>query len=128
MILRIGMTAATLSVLASMAAQAATLDPVADAVFTRGPNAGFHQVRSATEVNAGDTVMTGPNGRAKIVFGGGCVIKVEPGQTVTVPERCQAAIEGDASQYLVAGAAAAVIGTAIYFVLKDNEPPRPASP
>ena len=132
--LRLSIGVATVYAFATIAAQAATLDPITGTVSEReGSGGGFHQVRSTTEVHTGDTVMTGPNGSARIVLDDGCVIKVEPGQVVTVPQAGCRAIVGESSNgYLIAAGAgaAAAIAVGIYFATQQNgNPPlSPASP
>ena len=61
-------TVAVLSLLASFAAEAATLNPTGGTVFTRTGGQGFHRVTTSTEVQPGDTVMAAPDGSAQILL------------------------------------------------------------
>ncbi len=126
--MKIGVTVASLAMLANIGAQAATLNQITGPVFTRGGSSGFHQVTSSTQVNIGDTVMAGPEGRAQIVLNDGSVITVAPGQVVTVPESGTAGLsQGIDPTYVVLGVGAAV-GIGVTVLVASQRDTRPASP
>jgi hypothetical protein len=124
------MTIAALSLLANIAAEAATLNPTGGTIFTRTGGQGFHRVTSTTEVQPGDTVMAAPDGSAQIVLSDGRVITVGPGQVVVVPQSSDRSGAGaiDPTYVLIGGAAAVGIGVGIYYATKGSGAPAPVSP
>ena len=67
----------------SVPAFAATVDSVKGKVLiNRGE--GFQQVTTGAQANAGEQVMVGPGGSAKLVYSGGCQVSVVPGRVVSV--------------------------------------------
>ena len=72
-----------LLILLSLPAFAATVDSVKGKVLiNRGE--GFQQVTTGAQANAGDQLMAGPGGSAKLVYSGGCQVSVVPGRVVSV--------------------------------------------
>ncbi len=68
----------------SSSALAASVEVVQGQVsLNRG--AGYTRVSGLTKAKAGDMVMASPNGRARVAYGNGCILEVEPGTVVTVP-------------------------------------------
>jgi hypothetical protein len=127
--LKLGATVAVLSLLAGIAAEAATLNPIGGTIFTRTGNQGFHRVTASTEVGPGDIVMAALDGSAQIVLNDGTVIAVAPGQVVTIPQSGSGVTqsEGINPAYALIGAAAAVgIGVGVYYATKKSA--APASP
>ncbi len=131
--LKLVVTVAVLSLLANIAAEAATLNPTGGTIFTRTGGQGFHRVTGPTEVQPGDTVMAAPDGSAQIVLGDGKVITVGPGQVVVVPQSSFS--DGtqpggiDPTYVLIGGAAAVGIGVGIYYATKGSSTPAaPVSP
>ena len=45
---------------------------------------GFQRIRGVANLNPGDRIMAGPDGKAEIVYDDGCKVPVAPGQVVTV--------------------------------------------
>jgi hypothetical protein len=41
--------------------------------------AGYTRISGVTRAKAGDMVMASPNGRARVAYGNGCMLEVEPG-------------------------------------------------
>jgi hypothetical protein len=129
--LKLAAIVAVLSLLATLTAQAATLNPINGVIFTRSGSEGFHKVTTSTEVNAGDTVMAAAKSNAQIVLSDGTVITVAPGQVVTVPQ--SGAVSNDPAginpTYALIGVGAAVgIGVGVYYATKNSDAPKPASP
>ncbi len=65
------------------AAQAATVTTSQQKVFVNH-GGGYHSVTGTVKVNAGDTVMAGPNGSAVITYDDGCKVTVDPGAVVAI--------------------------------------------
>lgn len=62
---------------------AATVDAVKGKVLiNRGD--GFQQATSGTKANAGDRLMAGPGGSAKLVYSDRCQVSIVPGRVVSV--------------------------------------------
>lgn len=112
------------------AAEAATVQVAGGAVsFNNG--AGFRAIAGAVEAGPGDTVMTGADGEADIVYENGCKVHVGPSQTAAIgePPVCNAAGLAAPGAGTVLGAvviAGAVAGAVIYGVSDNND--KPASP
>ena len=87
---------------------------------------GYVRIASAAQANAGDMVMASANGRARVAFGNGCVLEVEPGMVVTVPadQACHPGV--DHSHKFIIGGLAIAGGIAAIILLKDDD--KPASP
>ena len=67
----------------SLPAFATTVDSVKGKVLiNRGE--GFQQVTTGAQANAGDQLMAGPGGSAKLVYSDGCQVSVVPGRVVSV--------------------------------------------
>jgi hypothetical protein len=67
----------------SLPAFAATVDSVKGKVLiNRGE--GFQQVTTGAQANAGDQLMAGPGGSAKLVYSDRCQVSVIPGRVVSV--------------------------------------------
>jgi hypothetical protein len=67
----------------SLPAFAATVDSVKGKVLiNRGE--GFQQVTTGAQANAGDQLMAGPGGSAKLVYSDRCQVSVVPGRVVSV--------------------------------------------
>ena len=67
----------------SVPAFAATVDSVKGKVLiNRGD--GFQQVTTGAQANAGDQLMAGPGGSAKLVYSDRCQVSVIPGRVVSV--------------------------------------------
>ena len=72
-----------LMLFASLPASAATVEAVMGKVLiNRGE--GFQQAASGAQANAGDLVMASAGASAKVVYAGGCQVKVIPGRVVSV--------------------------------------------
>ena len=67
----------------SLPAFTATVDSVkGKVVINRGD--GFQQVTTGAQANAGDQLMAGPGGSAKLVYSDRCQVSVVPGRVVSV--------------------------------------------
>jgi hypothetical protein len=62
---------------------AATVDAVKGKVLLNQGD-GFQQVTTGVQVNAGDLLMAGPGGSAKLVYSDRCQVSVVPGRVVSV--------------------------------------------
>jgi hypothetical protein len=75
-----------LALFASLSASAATVEAVKGKVLiNRGE--GFQQAASGAQAKAGDLVMASAGGSAKLVYPGGCQIKVIPGRVISVAKQ-----------------------------------------
>jgi len=115
-----------------IAAQAATLNDIKGGIFV-SQGAGYHAARTPVQLNAGDSVLANPGSSAKVVFGDGCTVAVQPGMVFTVPETspCKAALPEDSVNWpLVAGGVlvAGGIGIAIAASSGGGGGGGPASP
>ena len=72
-----------LALFASLPASAATVEAVKGKVLiNRGE--GFQQAASGAQAKSGDMIMASSGGSAKLVYPGGCQVKVVPGRVVSV--------------------------------------------
>ena len=90
----------------SSSALAASVEVVQGQVsLNRG--AGYTRISGLTKAKAGDMVMASPNGRARVAYGNGCILEVEPGTVVTVPPdaSCNPSSAGIATRphYIIGG-------------------------
>jgi hypothetical protein len=117
-----GATAIFVALLTGTSAIAASVEVVQGQVsLNRG--SGYAKVSGITQANAGDVVMASPNGRARVAYGTGCMLEVEPGMVVTVPQDqlCQSGFLGQgATGYVLGGMAVAAGATAVILVAKDK--------
>lgn len=106
--------------LMSFSALAATLQPTQGRVQLNGQT-----VKGPHTVKGGDVVTAGADGTATIVYSDGCILTVNPGTTVKVPEK--STCDFAAADFLVGGAVvAAGVGGAIILTQDDDD--HPASP
>jgi hypothetical protein len=124
-------SAALLTILLTgIAAQAATVDQIKGEVYDRQGSGGFRRVTTPIEVQTGDTVMASTQGSARLRYSNGCVIAVEPGQTIVVPETCGAAGHSSSTDYSVSQlgtmvGVGTVFGSVIYLAVKNDNPISP---
>lgn len=112
------------------AAQAATVQVTGGSVSLNKGN-GFTAIVGAAEALPGDTVMTGANGEADIVYANGCTVHVGPSQSATIgePPVCNAAGLAAPGTGTMLGAVVivgAVAGAVVFGVSNSND--KPASP
>ena len=116
-----------LGVLAGQAAQATVVVPVAGKTSVNF-GGGYIRVGSTSVVQAGDQVMVGSSGFAKVVYNKKCVVKVAPGAVYTIqsvpPCEGLGALPADHDAFALGGLALGVTGAAILF----NRHNSPASP
>ena len=79
--------------LASTSAVAATVKPVHGTLLVNA-GSGYKPLLVPMEVAGGSQVMANPGGRGEIAFADGCVLKVEPGQVVTIPHESPCVRQG----------------------------------
>ena len=77
----------------SSPAVAATVTPVHGTLLVNA-GSGYKRLIVPMEVAAGNQVMANPGGRGEIAFSDGCVLKVEPGQVVTIPNESPCVRQG----------------------------------
>ena len=132
------------AVFISTVAFAATVTPErGEVLLNRGE--GYRLVKEATEVVAGNQLIANPHGKGQVVFADGCVLKVEPGVVVTIPDQSPCTRQGqqvetggslkddpipeqrDDRRYLLKGLIiGGVVGGAILLFDKDKD--NPSSP
>ena len=88
---------------------AATIDVSSGSVSINGAR----PVRGPASVNVGDTVTTGPNGKARIVYANQCFVEIDPGQTVSVLSDDQCVTGTSAGTGLTPGGALAIGAAAV---------------
>jgi hypothetical protein len=116
-------------------ASAATLESIAGQVSINRGN-GFQRVMGAVEANVGDAIMVGPGGRARVVYGDGCPVNVDPGSVVRIEAQSPCAAHAQIGPALPAfpaasfAAPAAVAGGSLArsIYLRSQTSDRPASP
>jgi hypothetical protein len=112
----------------SSSALAASVEVVQGQVsLNRG--AGYARVSGLTKAKAGDMVMASPNGRARVAYGNGCILEVEPGTVVTVPPEasCTPALGSHSTHYIIGGLVIAG-GAGAAILLSSGSKDKSASP
>lgn len=72
------------ALLANAAANAAVLEGIAGGVkINRGE--GYSSVKGTTDLSAGDRVMVGRGGNARVVYSDGCRVSLPAGSVTTIP-------------------------------------------
>lgn len=110
-------------------AQAATVE-VNQGPVSLNRGAGFLAISGATNAKAGDQVMVGPAGRAKISYGEGCILEIEPQSVVVVPadSACAAGQKSAGANPYLIGGAIVVGGAAAAVLLSGGGSSKSASP
>lgn len=108
---------------------------------------GFKPITEAVVLRPGDVVMASPGGSAKLSYDDGCVVGINAGSVVPVratspcaklpePMGATGSIKGSEQEiredhtghYLLTGAAIAGGAVGIYYLTKDDDDDKPASP
>ncbi len=87
---------------------------------------GYAQFSGVTQAKAGDLVMASAGGRARVVYGDGCILEVDPGKVVTVPQdqMCNpGALGANTGTYVLGGLAIAGGVTAVILLTQDGASP-----
>jgi hypothetical protein len=126
--------------IASSGAGAASVEVISgDVLVDHG--SGFSAVHGRTQLAPGDTVIANPGGSAKVVYGAGCSVPVEPGSVVSVTQTPPCSIETGAidppaeqpgffnnTTLLIGGGVVVAGGVVAAVVLSQNNHNSPASP
>ena len=113
----------------SASAMAASVDVVQGQVsINRG--AGYTRISGVTQAKAGDMVMASPNGRARVAYGNGCMLEVEPGMVVTVPPdtSCNPSMLGSHHTHYIIGGLVIAGGVGAAILLSQDNDDKSSSP
>lgn len=123
-------TAVIAASLLNWSAQAASVE-VIQAPVSVNSGAGYVRISGLIQAKPGDTVMASPNGRARVAYGNGCILEVEPGMVVTVPQDANCTPGAHAHHHYIIGGLVIAGGVAAVILLsqdKSSSPDKPASP
>ncbi len=91
---------------------------------------GYSMAQAPIPLGAGDSIIANPGGSAKVVYGDGCEVKVQPGDVVTVASEtpCKAGAllpSGTGAVLIAGGLAAGGIAAGIILLSGDDKPASP---
>ena len=127
--------------LTSSGAGATTLEGIQGVVLV-DHGSGYSVVNGPKQLNPGDSVIANPGGSAKVVYGDGCSVPVQPGSVVAVASQSPCSIETGAvdspvteqgglfntTTLLIGGVVVAGAVAAAIVLSEDDEDDKPASP
>ena len=116
-------------------AHAAQLTNIQGQVFVNRGD-GFKQVTGPTQVNPGDRVLAGANGKAQVFYDGSCFNNVGAGQAIIIPQGqpCAPAAEqtattgGIGTTTLVVGGLVVAVGAGVAIAASSRSSKKPVSP
>ncbi len=133
-------SAALFILLTGTSAQAATLEGIQGTVLV-DKGSGYSNASGPMQLNPGDSVIANPGSAAKVVYGDGCTVPVQPGSVVAVAGQSPCSIETGAVDSPPAGeggffntttllVGGVIVGgvVAAVVLLNNNDDDKPASP